>query len=80
MVNLVKLHFDCVVECDYQYADELGSDIATDLLNEWDNGEDYLDWIYTGCDLMEFDYKERVKELEKENEALKKAIEMLRKV
>ena len=46
MAEKVKLIFECVVECDPQYADELGVDIATDILNEWDNGVDYLDWRF----------------------------------
>ena len=79
MVNLVKLHFDCIVECDYQYADDLGSDIATDLLNEWDNGVDYLEWVYTGSELMESQYINRIIELEHENEVLRKTVDMLRK-
>ena len=52
MVNLVKLKFECTVECKYEYADELGRDIAHDLLNEWDNGEDYLDWEFKGSELV----------------------------
>lgn len=46
MVNLVKLVFECTIECSHEYADELGRDIAHDLLNEWDNGEDILEWRY----------------------------------
>lgn len=46
MVNKVKLVFECVVECNPEYADELGKDIASDILNEWDNGVDYLDWKF----------------------------------
>lgn len=48
MVNLVRLKFECVVHCDPEFADELGRDIALDILNEWDNGVDYLEWSYHG--------------------------------
>ena len=52
MVNIVKLVFELTVECDYMYADELGRDIAHDLLNSWDNGEDYLDWEFKESKLV----------------------------
>lgn len=52
MVNLVKLKFEVTVECKYEYADDLGRDIASDILNEWDNGVDYLDWEYVGSELI----------------------------
>lgn len=52
MVNLVKLKFECVVECKYEYADDLGRDIAHDILNEWDNGVDYLEWNFIGSELV----------------------------
>lgn len=46
MSELVKLVFECVVECNPEYADDLGNDIAQDILNEWSNGVDYLDWRF----------------------------------
>lgn len=46
MAEKVKLIFECMVECDPIYADELGRDIARDILNSWDNGVDYLDWKF----------------------------------
>lgn len=46
MVQLVRLVFECVVECNFEYADDLGKDIAYDILNEWSNGVDYLDWRF----------------------------------
>ena len=52
MVNLVKLNFECIVECKYEYADELGEDIASDLLMELDNGVDYLEWNFKGSELV----------------------------
>jgi hypothetical protein len=52
MVNIVKLVFELTVECKYEYADELGRDIAHDLLNSWDNGEDYLDWEFKESKLV----------------------------
>ena len=52
MVNLVKLVFECTVECNPEYADELGKDIAVDILNEWDNGVDYLDWEFIESKLV----------------------------
>lgn len=50
MVNLVKLKFECVVRCNIDYADDLGRDIASDLLCMLDNGVDYLEWNYLGCE------------------------------
>ena len=52
MVELVKLVFECTVECNYEYADDLGRDIAHDILNEWDNGVDYLDWEFKESKLV----------------------------
>ena len=52
MVNLVKLHFVCTVECHYENADELGRDIAHDLLNGMDNGEDILEWKFIKSELV----------------------------
>ena len=46
MVKKVKLLLECTVRCNPEYADELGKDIASDILNEWDNGVDYLDWKF----------------------------------
>lgn len=46
MVDKIKLTFECIVKCNEEYADELGRDIAQDILNEWDNGVDYLDWRF----------------------------------
>ena len=50
-MSLIKLGFECVVECNPEYADELGRDIASDLLMEMDNSVDYLEWNYVGCGL-----------------------------
>lgn len=52
MVNLVKLVFECTVECNYEYADDLGRDIAHDILNKWDNGVDYLNWEFKESKLV----------------------------
>lgn len=53
MVNMkVALHFDMVVEVDEQYADELGRDIAHDILCEMWNGEDVLEIEYKGHDVV----------------------------
>ena len=52
MVNLVKLVFECTIECDYQYSEEIGKDIAHDLLNEWDNGEDILEWKFVKSEVV----------------------------
>ena len=82
MVNLVRLKFECIVECDPEYADELGSDIATDLLNEWDNGDDYLDWIYQGFELQLFGCEKlynKIHELEQELDTYKTANKLLKK-
>ena len=54
MTEKVKLTFECVVECNPQYADELGKDIATDILNEWDNGVDYLKWSFVKSETVRF--------------------------
>ena len=51
-MSLVKLKFECIVECSGEYADELGKDIASDLLGEWDNGVDYLEWNFIGSELV----------------------------
>lgn len=48
MVNLVRLKFECIVKCNPEFADELGSDIAQDLFNDFENGVDYLEWSYHG--------------------------------
>ena len=53
MGKLVKLLFKCSVKCNPEYADELGESIAMDLLNEWSNGVDYLDWEYVDYELRE---------------------------
>ena len=52
MTNIIKLHFECIVKCNKEYADELGRDIASDLLGEWDNGVDYLEWNFIGSELV----------------------------
>ena len=52
MTDLVKLKFTCIVECNPEYADELGEDIAIDLLMEMDNGVDYLEWNYNGFEVL----------------------------
>lgn len=43
MVNIVKLKFALTCEVTHELADELGKDIAHDLLCEMYNGEDALD-------------------------------------
>ena len=53
MVDCVSLIFKCSVKCNHEYADELGKRIAMDLLNEWSNGVDYLDWEYVEYELRE---------------------------
>lgn len=53
MAEKVKLIFECVVECDPQYADELGKSIAFDILNGWSNGVDYLDWRFIESQLYD---------------------------
>ena len=52
MAENVKLIFECVVECNPICADELGRDIATGILNEWDNGVDYLEWSFIKSELV----------------------------
>lgn len=52
MVNLIRLSFECIVKCNPEYADDLGKDIAHDLLNEWDNGVDYLDWMFVKSEVL----------------------------
>jgi len=79
MDEKVKLKFECIVECSYKYADELGRAIVHDIHNEWDNGVDYLDWVFTGSELVEFDYKERIMELENELNTYKSANKLLKK-
>lgn len=48
----VTLHFDMTVEVDPKYADELGSDIAHDILCEMYNGEDVFEIKYIGHDVI----------------------------
>ena len=52
MVNLVKLKFEMVCECHHELADDLGKDIAHDLLNEMYNGEDVLEWKYVDYEVI----------------------------
>jgi hypothetical protein len=52
MVNIVKLKFAMTVEVSHELADELGKDIAHDLLCEMYNGEDTLDWEYIGYEVL----------------------------
>ena len=47
----VNLHFDMIVEVDQEFADELGRDIARDILCELYNGEDVLEIEYKGHDI-----------------------------
>ena len=53
MSELIKLTFECIVRCNIEYADELGRDIASDLLNEMDNGVDYIDWRFKDSQLYD---------------------------
>ena len=46
----VTLHFDMTVEVDVEYADELGKDIAHDILCEMYNGDDVFEIEYVGHD------------------------------
>ena len=39
----VKLMFECIVECDPDYADSLGKDLASWLEESWFNGEDVIE-------------------------------------
>ncbi len=48
----VTLHFDMTVEVDPEFADELGSDIAHDILCEMFNGEDVFEIKYVGYDVQ----------------------------
>ena len=50
-MTYVRLKFELVVECQQEYADELGKDIASDLLMEMDNGVDYMDWTFIGSEV-----------------------------
>ena len=52
MVNIVKLKFAMTVEVSHELADDLGRDIAHDLLCEMYNGEDTLDWEYIGYEVV----------------------------
>ena len=52
MVDLVKLKFECIVECDLRRVDDLGADLATDLLGSMFNDEDIIDWNYTGYEVF----------------------------
>ncbi len=82
MVDLVRLKFECLVECSSEYADDLGSDIATDLLCEWDNGVDYLEWLYCGHELQVYGCEKlymRIHELENELDTYKTANKVLKK-
>ena len=47
---IVKLHFDMTVEVDEKYADELGKDIAHDILCEMYNGDDVFEIEYVRHD------------------------------
>lgn len=47
----VILHFDMTIEVDPEFADELGKDIAHDILCELYNGEDVLEIVYKGHDI-----------------------------
>ncbi len=52
MVNIVKLKFAMTVEVSHELADDLGKDIAHDLLCEMYNGEDTLDVEYIGKEVV----------------------------
>ena len=53
MSELIKLIFECVIKCSPEYADELGRDIAQDILDDWDNGVDYLSWRFVKSEKYE---------------------------
>lgn len=44
----VTLHFDMTIDIDSEFADDLGNDIAHDILGEMFNGEDVLEVEYKG--------------------------------
>ena len=52
MVNLISLRFECIVKCNPEFADELGSDVAQDLFNDFSNGVEYFKWSYKGYDIV----------------------------
>ena len=52
MVNIVKMTFKMTCHCHDELADDLGKDIAHDLLCEMYNGEDVLDWEYVGHEVI----------------------------
>ena len=36
--------------------DDLGESIASDLLMEFDNGVDYIEWNYNGSEVLDKEY------------------------
>ena len=53
MVELTKLLYGLIIECPPEYADEIGEDIAHDLLNELYNSEDVIEVEYYGYELLD---------------------------
>ena len=47
----VNLNFEVLVECEVEYADDLGKDLATFLRESFFNGEDVIDVNYKGHEL-----------------------------
>ena len=47
-----KLHFSITVECDSNSADDLGKDLAIFLQESFFNGEDVVEVVYTGHDII----------------------------
>ena len=49
----IKLIFTLTVDVQRDYADELGEDIAFDLLCEMRDGDDEIGWEYVGYEVVE---------------------------
>lgn len=79
MSEKVKLIFECVAICNPEYADDLGKDIASDLLMSMDNGVDYLDWRYVGSGDVINKLENEIATYKEANKTLKKTVDMLRK-
>lgn len=52
MTNLVSLHFDVIVYCQDELAEDLCKDLALFLQESWFNGEDVLEVKCKGYDLI----------------------------
>ncbi|MBQ2654114.1 MAG: hypothetical protein IJF83_11200 [Methanobrevibacter sp.] len=52
MTNICKLKFEVSVHVHDECADGLGEDLAKFLEESWFNGEDVLEVIYTGHDVV----------------------------